>query len=93
MQRHWRLGIRPLARNTWRDMSYKNVTNDELLDELDSLVLAIHRRLEAYVAAPRDDVLMRDEGFRFAGLVVAAARTAAEKAEHARAQLEQPFDE
>ena len=74
-------------------MSYKNVTNEELLDELDSLVLAVHRRLEDYIAAPRDDVLARDEGFRFAGLVIAAARTAADKAEQARAHLEQRGDE
>jgi hypothetical protein len=60
----------------------------ELLAELDTLLLELRRRLDAYVESGSDDIVAADEGVRVATLVQSAADAAARHAGEVVAALE-----
>ena len=60
----------------------------ELLAELDTILLELRERLDAYLERGRDDVVEADEGFRLAGLVHASTEAATRHAEDVRTTLE-----
>jgi hypothetical protein len=66
----------------------RSLQTSELLAELDSLLLEIRRRLDAFVAEGRTDIVAADEGFGVAGLVQASTEAASRHAGESRDRLQ-----
>jgi hypothetical protein len=65
------------------------VTNAELIADLEALLLELGRRLDNYLELDANDVIAADEGFNFAGQFQATLAEAIEHAASIRARLDE----
>jgi hypothetical protein len=63
------------------------VTNAELIAELESILPELRRRLDDYLERGADDIIAADEGFNFAGQVQPLLAELAEHAVQVRQRL------
>ena len=63
------------------------VTNAELIVELESILVELRRRLDDYLELGSDDIVAADEGFNFAGQIQPTLSELAEHALQVRGQL------
>jgi len=63
------------------------VTNAELIAELEAILPELRRRLDDYLERGADDIIAADEGFNFAGQVQPLLADLAEHAVQVREQL------
>jgi hypothetical protein len=64
------------------------VTNAELIADLEAILLGLRGRLDNYLDLGADDVIASDEGFNFAGQLQATLAEAVEQVASIRERLE-----
>ena len=65
------------------------ITNSELIADLEAILLELRDRLDNYLDLGADDVIASDEGFNFAGQLQATLAEAIEHAASIRARLDE----